>query len=118
MKKQRWQDWLNLILGLWLLTAPFFGVGATTGAAAWDGYIFGAIVALLSGWALRQPQAWEEWLNLVIGLWLIAAPFVLGFTTETAALWNHVVVGLVVGADALWAALARPPVHPRHPHHA
>ncbi len=26
--KQRWQDWLNLILGIWLLSAPFFGIGA------------------------------------------------------------------------------------------
>lgn len=114
MDKQRWQDWLNLVLGLWLLTAPFFGMGAATGTAAWDGYIFGTIIAVLSGWALYQPRAWEEWSNLVLGLWLIAAPFALGFTTETAAMWNHIVVGLVVGADALWAALAKAPEHPHH----
>lgn len=112
--KQRWQDWLNLLLGLWLFVAPFVGVGAMTGAAAWDGYIFGALIVLLSGAALRQPQAWEEWTNLVIGLWVIAAPFVLGFTAEAAATWNHIIVGVVVGADALWAALTRPPEHPHH----
>ncbi|MFZ5589994.1 MAG: SPW repeat domain-containing protein [Pseudomonadota bacterium] len=65
--KQRWQDWINLILGLWLLVAPFLGVGLHADAAAWNSYIFGAIIALLSAAALGKPQAWEEWTNLVIG---------------------------------------------------
>lgn len=106
--KQRWQDWVNLILGVWLFITPFIGMEMVSSAAAWNGYIFGVLVVALSIWALVQPRAWEEWINLVIGVWLILAPFVLGFTTETTAMWNHIVVGVVIGVDALWAALANP----------
>ena len=107
--KQRWQDWVNLILAVWLFITPFiFGMISLTGTAALNGYIFGTIVVALSIWALAQPRVWEEWTNLVIGIWLIISPFVLGFTTETAAMWNHLVVGIIVGVDALWAATARP----------
>lgn len=107
--KQRWQDWVNLILGVWLFITPFvFGMIPVAGAAAWNGYIFGGIVAVLSVWALAQPRAWEEWVNLVIGIWLILSPFILTFTNQTAAMWNHLIVGIIVGVDALWAATAKP----------
>ena len=107
-RKQRWQDWINVLLGVWLFVAPFFGLVALTGMPAWNGYIFGVIIAVLSIWALVQPRAWEEWINLLIGIWLIISPFVLGFSMHTAAMWNFIIVGIIVGADALWAALANP----------
>jgi len=106
--KQRWQDWVNLVLGMWLFITPFIGMEMVSSTAAWNGYIFGVIVVALSIWALVQPRAWEEWINLVIGVWLILAPFILGFTTETTAMWNHILMGVVIGVDALWAALANP----------
>lgn len=105
--QQRWQDWINLILGVWVFLSPFFGIGAI-GVAAWNAWIFGIVVAVVSIWALSQPQMWEEWINMVVGVWLIISPFVLGYTEFTGAMWNHIVVGLVVGGDALWAMLRQP----------
>ena len=105
--KQRWQDWVNVILGVWLFIAPFFSIVALTSMAAWNGYIFGVIIVALSIVALIQPRAWEEWINLVVGVWLILSPFIMGYTTETTIMWNHIVVGVLVGVDALWAALSR-----------
>jgi hypothetical protein len=46
----------------------------------------------------------EEWLNLVVGLWVLAAPWVLGFA-NTTAMWVHVMIGVIVAAIAaieLW----------------
>ena len=106
--KQRWQDWVNLILGIWLFVTPFFGMELISSTAAWNSYIFGVIVVALSIWALAQPRAWEEWINLLVGVWLILAPFVLGFTMEKTAMWNHIIVGVIVGVDALWAAVVNP----------
>ncbi len=102
---QRWQDRVNLVLGLWLFLSPFFGIGAGSTPAVWHSYIFGATVALVSLGALAKPQMWEEWTNLCIGLWLIAAPYALGFSTVQVATWNHLIVGIVVAAGALWAAV-------------
>jgi len=106
--KQRWQDWVNLILGVWLFITPFLGLVAVTSLGAWNSYVFGVIIAGFSIWALVQPRAWEEWINLVIGVWLIIAAFLLGFETNGAGMWNHIIVGIIVGVDALWALLANP----------
>lgn len=103
----RWQDWVNLVLGVWLILAPVFGLALAGTAAAWNGYILGAVVAVFAIWALIQPQRWEEWVNLAAGAWLIVAPFVLGFTTQEGAMWNHIIMGVMIGGDALWA-MSRP----------
>ncbi|MGN6553195.1 MAG: SPW repeat protein [Verrucomicrobiota bacterium] len=41
------------------------------------------------------------WLNVFFGLWLIASPFVLGFTHHAAALWNNIAVGIAVVLAAI-----------------
>jgi hypothetical protein len=64
------------------------------------------VVFVISWVALARPRRWEEWLNAVIGLWLIVAPFVLGFSSVLGATWNHVIVGVLIGADAI-SVLAR-----------
>lgn len=117
----RWQDWLNLFLGLWLFITPLlFGFGAMTDAVAVNGYIFGALIAVLSAIALVRPRVWEEWINLIIGLWLIVSPLALfGYAAAGTLMWSSVIVGLLVGGDAVWAMASRPigPT-PHMPHHA
>ncbi|GMQ95076.1 MAG: hypothetical protein BMS9Abin13_186 [Patescibacteria group bacterium] len=36
------------------------------------------------------------WVCVIAGIWLIMAPFVLGYSVNVAALWNDVLVGLVI----------------------
>jgi hypothetical protein len=53
-------------------------------------------------------------LNVLAGIWLIISPFALGFTPLPAALWNTLIVGIVVvvfagiraGNPALYPALS------------
>ncbi len=40
-------------------------------------------------------------INIVAGLWLILAPFALGYSGVEAAVWNSIVLGLAVGVMAL-----------------
>ncbi|MEX2165110.1 MAG: SPW repeat protein [Sulfuricaulis sp.] len=68
----------------------------------------GATVAVFSLAAIVRPQLWEEWVNLVVGAWLIVVPFALGYADQTAPMWNQIVLGVLIGADALWAALQNP----------
>lgn len=107
MKKQRWQDWTNVLLGVWLALAPFSGVGVTGDVAAINSYLTGTAVAIFAIAALARPQMWEEYTNMVLGLWLIAAPFALGFTNLAGPMWNQIIVGLLVGGAALAATLQK-----------
>lgn len=108
--KPRWQDAVALLLGAWLFAAPFVvDYGPLSEPAAWNSYLAGIAVVIASAWALRAPEDWEEWVNIVLGAWLVIAPFVLGFYPGlAAAAWNEVIVGLLIGGDAMRAISARP----------
>jgi hypothetical protein len=49
-----------------------------------------------------------SWINLALGLWLVAAGFVLGHATGNAVV-EDVITGLLVALAALWAARAYRP---------
>ena len=46
---------------------------------------------------------------LVLGLWLIAAPFVLGYSGVSTAMFNDVIVGIAVAASSYLLVLRRAP---------
>ncbi len=105
MTNKRWQDWVMLIFGVWLFLAPFWmpAYESSTSVAAWNSYVLGVLVVAFAWAALARPQKWQEWVNLVLGVWLIIAPFVLRFWgTEQGAAWNQIVLGILIGADAIW----------------
>ena len=102
MKDRRWQDVTMMILGFWLVLSPFvLQYAALTGIASLNSYVFGLAVVGFAALALYRPQTWEEWVNLVLGIWLILAPLVLGFRDETVSTANHFIVGLLIVIDAM-----------------
>lgn len=46
-----------------------------------------------------------SWINVILGVWLIVAPWVVGFSNVMGATWTSVITGIVVAIIALWAAL-------------
>jgi hypothetical protein len=104
MKGRRWQDMAMLVLGLWLIVSPFvLGYTDYTGIAALNSYVLGIGVIAFAAIALANPQMWEEWVNLVLGVWLFIAPFMLGFQDDAVATANHLILGILIAGDALWA---------------
>lgn len=73
------------------------------GAPAWNAWIVGIVLAVLALAALAAFAEWEEWANLALGLWLIAAPWLLGFEANVNALWTHVILGVLAAAVSGWA---------------
>jgi len=59
-----------------------------------------AIVALAEISAFAE---WEEWISALLGIWLIIAPFVLSFSSQTHAMWTHVVLGVLTAIVSLWS---------------
>jgi hypothetical protein len=106
-RKEQWRDWLMLLFGAWLVVSPFvLGYGGTeAGMAMWNSVIIGLALVVFSIAVLIKPHIWEEWVSLILGAWLIISPFVLGFSDITPALWNTVIMGLLVGGDAIWSVI-------------
>ena len=93
-------DLVNVVLGLCLVFAPW-ALGFTSEMAPTrNAWIVGAAIALIALGALFAFREWEEWVNLALGVWAILAPWLLGFATVAAALYAHVIIGLIVGVLA------------------
>jgi SPW repeat len=100
----QWKDAVNLVLGLWLIVSPWVLHFATDRAPLWNASAVGLIIAVAALAALISFHRWEEWIEAALGLWLIVSPYLLSFTTQMNATVNHVIVGLIVAALAVWAA--------------
>jgi hypothetical protein len=88
-------DIANLILGAFLFFTPWI-FGFEAGHLTQNAVISGIVIAVLAIAALAAFAVWEEWLNLIVGLWVLISPWVLGFQGNRTAMTVHVVVGALV----------------------
>src|SRR3977135_2657106 len=96
-------DVANLILGAILFFSPWM-FGFDAGNASQNAHIAGLVIAVLAVAALAAFAIWEEWLNLIVGLWTLVSPWILGFQ-GTTAMTVHVIIGAavaVLAAVQLW----------------
>jgi hypothetical protein len=113
---KRWQDWVLVVLGIWTFVSPFWMAGYASHAsvAAGNAYILGILVVGFAWAALATARRWEDWVELILGIWLIIAPFVLRFwTNEHGAGVNQLIVGILVALDAIWALRDTTAITPR-----
>jgi SPW repeat-containing protein len=107
-------DVVNLFLGMILFFSPWlFSISA--GAPRHTASIVGLLIAVLSIAALAAFAVWEEWLNLIAGLSLIVAPWLLSFEDSNAVTVDVVIGTIVVALAALeiWFAIDRRQGGPR-----
>ncbi|HET9850144.1 MAG TPA: SPW repeat protein [Candidatus Saccharimonadales bacterium] len=91
---------INFLLGIWLIISPWI-LSYNTGGAKWNQFAFGIVILVLSGLRYIFPRALgASWLVALAGIWMIIAPFIIGYNS-TAAYWNEVIVGIVVTILAL-----------------
>lgn len=106
---------LALLAGVWVVIAPFALGYADSGAFAfWNDILVGAAIALLAlPRVVRTRRApWLSVANVVLGAWLVLAPFLVGYRETTpAAVGNDVIMGIMVvilsGTSALLTFLVR-----------
>jgi len=107
----KWCDVANLILGAILFFSPWI-LGFDAGKVSQNAYIAGIVIAVLAIGALAAFAVWEEWLNLIVGLWVLVSPWVLSFDGTTRPMAIHVVIGIavaVLAAIEIWMTSQAPP---------
>lgn len=105
MPNRRWQDWVNLALGLWLLASPAL-LGYAGTPAAWNAYVASAAIVALAASAAHVPRVSAEVVNGLLGLWLVVSPFALGFTHMRSVALHTVLMGIMIGSFAVWGAFS------------
>jgi len=92
----RWQDWTSFGLGLWLAVSPWI-IGYEADHAATANAVFvGVALAVGAHFEIGLDELWTEWVNLTVGLWLLAAPFLFSFTTGMVATVHCIAVGCLI----------------------
>jgi hypothetical protein len=93
-----WNLLLSALAGGWLMAAPtMLGIG---GAAADNSHIAGALVVTIAVVAFAEPARAVRWLNVLFGLWLIIAPWILAGGAG-AGRWSIALTGLALIALSL-----------------
>jgi hypothetical protein len=52
---------------------------------------------------MTHLKHWQDPINAALGLWVLISPWAVGYQADTAALWNAVIVGLLLAGVALGA---------------
>lgn len=106
-----WEDWCGMLLGALIVASPWFpvqeGMVTTAGhqAVVLNTVAIGLVVFGLSQLEYVALQRWQEVTTIVVGLWLIASPYVLGYSGDGFLRIYHTSLGAVVlllGVLQLW----------------
>ena len=87
------------LLGAWLMFSR--AALGTSGSLADSDHLLGALIITVSVIALAEPARALRYLNVPMGLWIAASPFLLSGAQDGSATANNLIVGLAVVALSL-----------------
>jgi SPW repeat len=93
-----WEDWSTVVIGLWLFASPWI-LQVDDPDAAENFLLVGALVLTFELITFHTLRAWEEWINIALGAWLIVSSFA---TSGSAAIANAVICGVLLLALSLY----------------
>lgn len=108
-------DCYAVAFGLFLFASPwlFAYVSEKVRIEVWAA---GAAVAAISIAAVVAFSEWEEWVNLLLGAWLVISPWVIGFV-HTRAMHVSILIGAMIAflaALELWITHYEPDCGSEH----
>lgn len=107
-------NWGMVVVGIWVTIAPLVLGYSSVTAAVVNGCIVGVGVTVFAGLSAMSERETTirtlGWLTAALGLWLVLAPFIFGYSVVVAALWSDIIAGFVILALSLWAERELPRV--------
>jgi hypothetical protein len=97
-----WEDWVSMLIGLLIGFSPWLAEQQGDQAVMWNAILVGAVVLVLAQLEYVSLQRWEEIGEIVLGLWLIASPFVFGYAEAGPLRYWHFVLGAFIVLLAAW----------------
>lgn len=99
-RSMTWLSGVVTILGLWIAVSSFV-FGGMSQASFWNNIVIGVAIVLIAGYNTYRllngmtASVASAALVALLGLWMIAAPFVFQ-TTLTMLLWSDVIAGALI----------------------
>jgi hypothetical protein len=99
----RWQDWIDVLLGGWLIVSPWQLGYALNEAATTNAYGLGTVLIVFNLISVcRLVDEGQEIFNIVLGIWLLCSPYVFGFAVDRTPTVNALVGGALIITLAVW----------------
>ena len=105
-------NWLNGVVAITFMLSPWLLGFSEHPIASWNAWMSGSVIGIVALSTLITAYEWEEWLNLLLGLWVAVSPWILGFTAVSSATWSHLAAGALMTALSsleLWRLHASSP---------
>ncbi len=103
----RWQDWVNVVLGVVLFITPFTFGATSVQAAAYTAWVVGVLLLAVGLYLLSNPEnTGVEWVQVILGVLLFISPWALTFTNLTQMAWSAWIIGVLSVIAAGWVLLA------------
>lgn len=100
---RRWQDWVYVIVGVWLVVSPAaMGYFSDSPATANSWGIGGVLIVFNLIAISRVFGAGQAVFNILLGGWLILSPYLLDFAADKEAANITIAIGVLVVAFACW----------------
>ena len=107
-----WEDWCGMLLGVLIVLSPWFPtetghevVDAERSPVILNTFTIGILVFGLAQLEYVALQRWEEVTAIVLGLWLIASPYLFGYSGDGRLRLCHSSFGglvVLLAALQLW----------------
>lgn len=99
----RWQDWTTVVLGAVLILAPWMFDVVSTTAFAFNAWFVGVLAIATALFSLYQPRRLVvEGIIFLLGIWLFFSPWLLAFSTVSAATATAWIIGLLFVVTSGW----------------
>jgi hypothetical protein len=98
---KEWQDWTNLVLGIWICVSPWVLQLDAEQPATRIAVAVGFLIIVFEVFTFYALRTLEELINIILGAWLMIMPWVIGTTTRLATL-DFLVSGFLVVALAVY----------------
>lgn len=99
--KRNLDDVLQLVMAAWLVISPVLLGYWSERAPTLTVVVVGAIFGFTAQMSIARPAKWLEYANLVLSIFLILSPYIIGFSENTVATVNTIIGGLVLGVLAI-----------------
>lgn len=113
--KRNWHDFLEFLLGAWIIVSPFALGFISLGNPAGTAILIGALVIGFMVVGVSMPSYWEEWVSFVLGTALLVSPWVFGYGEAVIATTNAVICGALLMGLAVIGLIRERSFHQR-PH--
>jgi hypothetical protein len=103
-----WEDWAVFGLGAALLLTPIADSAALTPLVVSNVVIVGFAVMAVAISELMLAEHWDARVSLALGVWMIFAPYTLGYGGKLA-FWHGIIGGLILAMSMfeLWQDFGR-----------